>query len=304
MAQSGQKIPGYSGHIPLKQDLIGLTTGESNRKAGQDYVNSKTGMSSAGAQIVSSSQLGSMRSTQVDGSSEGLQKTKMIGNNSRESATWLNGPKHNIRNQCVPGYTGFISGVKSENLFAKSYADNTAKSFKEKITRGADLAPEKRFVSMSQKKYNDKHFRRVQQSPDNTSKRDYLEYMMTINQEHAAKPNQTSTSFLQRAGSTDRFTGAYMDQTGATMSPQKYSRHLNGSPMLTYSSKTQIKPAMLEKNLTGNQNYEKLPENFKRIFTEDMKDQQMKIPIVGYAGHRKGEKAENMYAKNYRDTAI
>lgn len=88
------------------------------------------------------------------------------------------------------------------------------------------------------------------------------------------------------------------------MSPQKYSRHLNGSPMMTHSNKTQIKPAMLEKNLTGNQNYEKLPENFKKIFTEDMKDQQMKIPIVGYAGHRKGEKAENMYAKNYRDTAI
>ena len=73
----------------------------------------------------------------------------MIGNNSRESNTWLNGPKHNIRNQCVPGYTGFISGVKSENLFSKSYADNTAKSFKEKITRGADLSPDKRFVSIS-----------------------------------------------------------------------------------------------------------------------------------------------------------
>lgn len=30
----------------------------------------------------------------------------------------------------------------------------------------------------------------------------------------------------------------------------------------------------------------------------------MKLPIVGYAGHRKGEKAENMYAKNYRDTTL
>ena len=104
---------------------------------------------------------GTMRSTMVDGSNEAFQGSKMIGNNSRESNTWLNGPKHDIRNQCVPGYTGFISGVKSENLFSKSYADNTAKSFKEKITRGADLAPDKRFVSMNQKKFNDKHHRIV-----------------------------------------------------------------------------------------------------------------------------------------------
>ena len=104
---------------------------------------------------------GTMRSTMVDGSNEPFQESKMIGNNSRESNTWLNGPKHNIRNQCVPGYTGFIAGVKSENLFSKSYADNTAKSFKEKITRGADLAPDKRFVSMNQKKFNDKHHRIV-----------------------------------------------------------------------------------------------------------------------------------------------
>ena len=30
----------------------------------------------------------------------------------------------------------------------------------------------------------------------------------------------------------------------------------------------------------------------------------MRLPIVGYAGHRKGEKAENMFAKNYRQTTI
>ena len=30
----------------------------------------------------------------------------------------------------------------------------------------------------------------------------------------------------------------------------------------------------------------------------------MRLPIVGYGGHRKGEKAENMFAKNYRDTTL
>lgn len=36
----------------------------------------------------------------------------------------------------------------------------------------------------------------------------------------------------------------------------------------------------------------------------DDNDQAMRLPIVGYAGHRKGEKAENMFAKNYRQTTI
>ena len=74
--------------------------------------------------------------------------------------------------------------------------------------------------------------------------------------------------------------------------------------MLSYTNKVQIKPKVLERKLDGNQDFEKLPENFKKLFTEDMRDQQMKIPVVGYGGHRKGETAENMYAKNYRDTAI
>ena len=30
----------------------------------------------------------------------------------------------------------------------------------------------------------------------------------------------------------------------------------------------------------------------------------MRLPIVGYAGHRKGERAENMFARNFRETTI
>ena len=30
----------------------------------------------------------------------------------------------------------------------------------------------------------------------------------------------------------------------------------------------------------------------------------MKVPIVGYGGHRKGETSENMFAKNYRETTF
>ena len=79
-----------------------------------------------------------MRSTSVDGSNEFPQKSAMRGNLSKTSCTWMNGPTHEIRNQCVPGYTGFVSGINSENLYGKSYSHNTAKSFKGKILRGFD----------------------------------------------------------------------------------------------------------------------------------------------------------------------
>jgi hypothetical protein len=46
----------------------------------------------------------------------------MIGNKSKEAKSWINGPTHEIRNQCLPGYTGFIPGIKSENVFSTTFA--------------------------------------------------------------------------------------------------------------------------------------------------------------------------------------
>lgn len=60
----------------------------------------------------------------------------MVSNLSKYSTTWLNGPAHEIRNQCIPGYTGFIPSVQAENQFSNSYAHNTAKSFHNKIIKG------------------------------------------------------------------------------------------------------------------------------------------------------------------------
>jgi hypothetical protein len=99
---------------------------------------------------------------------------------------------HNIRNQCIPGYTGFVSGINSENLYGKSYSNNTAKSFKGKIVRGFDHEPQKRFVSQNQKVFKETASRRIADRPEFRSRRDYLEYMMSMNLETAAvKNNQT-----------------------------------------------------------------------------------------------------------------
>ena len=303
---SGQKIPGYSGFIPLKQDHVGLTTGESNKQAGFNYVLSKNPNSDQAriAQATANEILMTQsRSMSIDGTNERRQKLASLGKKSRDSVTWVNGPNHEIRNQCIPGYTGFISGVKSENVYAKSYSNTTAKSFSNNITRGGNLADVKRFQSSSRKAYNEKRNARILESPVHANKRDYLEYMMTVNNEQ--NKQGTRDRFLATTGAFQKFNKNYNDLTNTTMSPKVHKRDLNGSPMAQHAERVQIKPSVLESRVIGSRDFQDLSENFKQVFTQsDGKDQQMRVPIVGYGGHRKGEKSENMFAKNYRETTF
>ena len=55
------------------------------------------------------------------------------------------GPKDDIREQRIPGYTGFRPGVQAENMFGKSFSKCSAASLNEKFARGYDLTPEKRY---------------------------------------------------------------------------------------------------------------------------------------------------------------
>ena len=69
-------------------------------------------------------------------------KNKQIyGNNSRHAKNWMCGPTHMINEQRVPGYTGHIKGMESENLFGNSYGSLTAKAFTKRHPIGADPPP-------------------------------------------------------------------------------------------------------------------------------------------------------------------
>lgn len=127
--------------------------------------------------------------------------------------------------------------------------------------------------------------------------------MMTVNNE---KNNQNDRKqFLATTGSFDRFNKRYHDMTGTTMSPKQNRRDLNGSPLMYQSDAVQVKPSVLESKVMGKKEFNNLSEPFKQIFTSaDKRDQHMRVPIVGYGGHRKGETSENMFAKNYRETTF
>ena len=69
------------------------------------------------------------------------QKKMSVGNNSRNAVSWVCGPKHEIREIRMPGYTGYIPSVHAENVFSKSYARCVVKSLNGKIYKVHDLTP-------------------------------------------------------------------------------------------------------------------------------------------------------------------
>ena len=65
-----------------------------------------------------------------------------------------------------------------------------------------------------------------------------------------------------------------------------------------------IKPKLLEMKVAENENFFKLSDGFKKIFANDKKDQKLVVPVVGYGGHRRGDRSQNYFGKSFRDVTI
>lgn len=169
----------------------------------------------------------------------------------------------------MPGYTGFVPGIQAENVFSISYAKATGKSYANRIVRGTDHPPDKRYASLTQSKYNEKNFRRILERPeDMASMRDYLEYSISVNR----TASQTSKDFMKQTGSYEKFTNEYKDLSNTTASPAKHKRDLNGSNMAYAADTIQIKPKLIESGLVDNEKYKRLPASFQRLFSTDTED--------------------------------
>jgi hypothetical protein len=100
---SVEKIPGYSGFVPYKSDLIGLTTGESNRLAQATYQTEKEARSGnnrlgrLGAEIVGGDRKAPTRTTTIDSGVLKPQRAMVVSNHSKNSKTWMCGPQHETR---------------------------------------------------------------------------------------------------------------------------------------------------------------------------------------------------------------
>lgn len=65
-----------------------------------------------------------------------------------------------------------------------------------------------------------------------------------------------------------------------------------------------IKPRLIESKVSENKDFYNLSDGFKRIFADDKQDRKLVIPVVGYGGHRRGDRSQNYFGKSFRDTTI
>lgn len=52
-----------------------------------------------------------------------------------------------------------------------------------------------------------------------------------------------------------------------------------------------IKPRLIESKVSEKTDFYNLSDGFKRVFADDKKDKKLIIPVVGYGGHRRGDRS-------------
>lgn len=67
---------------------------------------------------------------------------------------------------------------------------------------------------------------------------------------------------------------------------------------------TAVIPRILESKISEKPDFYSLSDNFKNIFANDKKDKKLIVPVVGYGGHRRGDRSQNFFGKSFRDTTI
>ena len=70
------------------------------------------------------------------------------------------------------------------------------------------------------------------------------------------------------------------------------------------STAVNIKPRIIESRVSNKTDFYNLSDGFKKIFANDKKDKKLIIPVVGYGGHRRGDRSQNYFGKSFRDTTI
>ena len=80
-----------------------------------------------------------------------------------------------------------------------------------------------------------------------------------------------------------------------------FAGHEVESKIGTSIAEFNVKPKLLESKISTRQDFAALSDGFKKIFSHDKKDQQMTIPISGYAGHKRGDRSQNFFGKSFRE---
>lgn len=295
MEYNKKYLPGYSGHVPRKNDLFGITAGDANniliQKRGADNF-----FSSGGQRPVDWNKKPVRNLSQ----STNLRADAMKYTNwSKKAPNWICGPKHEIRTQHIPGYKGHVHGVKTENLYGKAFARTTASAIN-KSTRAYSssqrMSPRDTFTSSNRKEFSPNNFRRYLERPDMQNEKDYADYAKNLNEELVDKHT------------IPKFNDTIANKTGQNFFNNRKKMRSTRFSMTQHDfhpDEADIKPRLLESKVVNQKQFFNLSNGFQKVFVKnDQTDKQMFIPIAGYSGHQRGDKAQNYYGRTFRDSAM
>jgi hypothetical protein len=147
-------FPGYMGHIPMKNEVIGMTVGATN-----EYIKSYlTREPEYEEKLVPSAQndyayYNKGYFNENFAKEYKLEEDKNFSNRSKEAKTWIGGAKYSIYPQHIPGYTGQITGVVSSNIIGMNYAKTSAVAIKGEYHKMADVPSDDRYKTQFKKDF-------------------------------------------------------------------------------------------------------------------------------------------------------
>lgn len=153
---------------------------------------------------------------------------------------------------------------------------------------------------MNKKEFSPVNFRRYLERPDILPNRDYEDYSKNINEEMY----QHKTQVIQKSNPMTAST--LCSKTGTNFFPRKTARQARLSMTNTPVNleEADLKPRLLESKIVTQKKFFNLSNGFQQVFANDKKDVKMAIPIAGYSGHQRGDKAQNYFGRTFRDSAI
>jgi len=268
------------GHIPLKNDTIGMTVGATN-----DHIKKiLTKEPPHEDQLVphpTHDYTFYNKNYFNDNFSKDykLEEDKIFSNRSAEANTWICGSKFKINPQHIPGYKAHIPGIYSSNIFGMSYTKSTALAIKGDYSKNIDLPSEDRYTSTTSKYYVKPTVR--------TDTREGLKTAPSIQDPASMVPDNSN---VYRSKIANIPTVGYGGHQSIFQKPITY---LNMDKINSNKSTSTMKD---DKN--------ELCESFRKILHMDKEPVQELPYIVGYKGFRQTVKSQNYHGKNFRELSL
>ena len=138
-------FPGYCGHIPYKYEVIGKTVGATNYHI-KSLLTKEPDYSQTYIPSINKDYTYYKKDYFNSDFAKGyeLEEDKIFGMRSKEARTWINGNKHQLYPEHIPGYTGHLTGIEPAGkkgcpIFGSSYAKSSAISIKGNFNKEIDV---------------------------------------------------------------------------------------------------------------------------------------------------------------------